>query len=468
MRRILCIHLPNWPIQCKRELDPRQPIILQARDARRSQLVASCNAAAWDRGMRPSIPLAEATALAHCVVLPADDASDLAALAKLATHCEQFSPLVGWQTVNGPAIKPGHLFLDVTGIEILFGGNLIREVESALDYDAQIAIAETVGTAWAHAVYQEPFPLAALRLSSETVDLLAQVGITQVEQLLKLERASLPARFGEELILRLDQFQGNAPETIVAYRPPPEFVAERLLEYPAESRELLERIVFELIERVAADLAEKRQGAVQLTCRLDSRPPLILRVGLYRPSANPSHLWDLMRLQLEQSLPGPVGRVTLTVQLTAPLQNRQQELFGGHQESRQLELLIDRLRGRLGPNAVVCPHVTSDPLPELAVKYSQLVRKSRPAPEHRPLFLFAPIALNVVSIVPDGRPISFRYASQDHRVSRSWGPERIESGWWRGPSVRRDYYQVETATGLRYWLFRRLQDGKWFLHGEFG
>ena len=64
--------------------------------------------------------------------------------------------------------------------------------------------------------------------------------------------------------------------------------------------------------------------------------------------------------------------------------------------------------------------------------------------------------------------MSFRFASQDHRVSRSWGPERIESGWWRGPSVRRDYYQVETATGLRYWLFRRLQDGKWFLHGEFG
>ena len=157
--------------------------------------------------------------------------------------------------------------------------------------------------------------MAALRLPPEAIDLLAQVGITHVEQLLKLERASLPARFGEELILRLNQFQGNAAETIVAYRPPPEFVAERLLEYPAESRELLERIVFELMERVAADLAERRQGAVQLSCRLDSRPPLILRVGLYRPSANLSHLWDLMRLQLEQSLPGPVGRVTLTVQL---------------------------------------------------------------------------------------------------------------------------------------------------------
>lgn len=468
MRRILCIFLPNWPIQCRRELDPQQPLILHARDAKRGQIVASCNAAAWKCGVRPTMPLAEATAIARCAVRPADDDGDLAALAKLAIHCEQFSPFVGWQTVNGPLIKPGHLFLDVTGIEILFGGNLIREVENALDYDVRIAIAETVGAAWAQAVYQEPFPVVALRLSPAVVDLLAQVGVTHVEQLLRLQRASLPARFGEELILRLDQFQGNALETIVAYRPPPAFVADRLLEYPVESRDLLERIVFELMEQVASDLAARRQGAVQLSCRLECRPPLTLYVGLYRPSANLSHLWDLMRLQLEQTLPGPVGRVTLSVQLTAALQNRQQELFGGHQESRQLELLIDRLRSRLGPQAVLRPHVTSDPLPERAVQYSQFVKKSHPAPEQRPLFLFAPIALNVTSIVPDGEPISFRFASQDHHVSHAWGPERIESGWWRGPSMRRDYYQVETATGLRYWLFRRLQDGQWFMHGEFG
>jgi hypothetical protein len=33
--------------------------------------------------------------------------------------------------------------------------------------------------------------------------------------------------------------------------------------------------------------------------------------------------------------------------------------------------------------------------------------------------------------------------------------------------VRRDYYQVETGTGERFWLFRELHSGAWFLHGEF-
>ena len=70
-------------------------------------------------------------------------------------------------------------------------------------------------------------------------------------------------------------------------------------------------------------------------------------------------------------------------------------------------------------------------------------------------------------------------------VVKAHGPERIETAWWRGPTVRRDYYVVETSDGGRYWIFRRLggsaggsrragaerpaaQDGgAWFLHGMF-
>ena len=47
-----------------------------------------------------------------------------------------------------------------------------------------------------------------------------------------------------------------------------------------------------------------------------------------------------------------------------------------------------------------------------------------------------------------------------------WGPERIETGWWRGASVRRDYYRVQTEESLRFWLFRNLADDRWYLHGD--
>jgi protein ImuB len=76
--------------------------------------------------------------------------------------------------------------------------------------------------------------------------------------------------------------------------------------------------------------------------------------------------------------------------------------------------------------------------------------------------------LAVVAIVPAGPLICFHVQQRTYRVARYWGPERIETGWWRGRSVRRDYYRVETDGGLWFWIFRHIDDGQWFLHGMFG
>jgi protein ImuB len=70
----------------------------------------------------------------------------------------------------------------------------------------------------------------------------------------------------------------------------------------------------------------------------------------------------------------------------------------------------------------------------------------------------------MASVVPEGPPIYFRFAGVRHDVARHWGPERIETGWWRRQRAVRDYYRVETTEGRRFWLFRR-RDGRWFLHG---
>ena len=44
------------------------------------------------------------------------------------------------------------------------------------------------------------------------------------------------------------------------------------------------------------------------------------------------------------------------------------------------------------------------------------------------------------------------------RIVECVGPERIETLWWRGPSVRRDYYRVTTESGRYLWIFQRLAD----------
>ena len=78
-----------------------------------------------------------------------------------------------------------------------------------------------------------------------------------------------------------------------------------------------------------------------------------------------------------------------------------------------------------------------------------------------------PARITVLSLVPDGPPIQFCWFGVEYRVTCSSGPERIETGWWRGADVCRDYYVVTTQLGTRYWLFRSRDDGYWYLHGCF-
>ena len=47
--------------------------------------------------------------------------------------------------------------------------------------------------------------------------------------------------------------------------------------------------------------------------------------------------------------------------------------------------------------------------------------------------------------------------------------ERIESGWWDGNDVARDYFVARNTRGLRLWVYRELRgEQHWFLHGIFG
>jgi protein ImuB len=48
------------------------------------------------------------------------------------------------------------------------------------------------------------------------------------------------------------------------------------------------------------------------------------------------------------------------------------------------------------------------------------------------------------------------------------GPERIESGWWDGADVARDYFIACNPAHALLWIYReRRHDGGWFLHGFF-
>ncbi len=323
----------------------------------------------------------------------------------------------------------------------------------------------------------------SLRLPDQTVTLLHQLGVRRIEQLAQLPRASLRSRFGDELVARLNQLTGAEPELIIPHRPAAPLEAHWSLEHPTAHRATIQHIVAQLVEQVAQRLRQRDLGAVTIECRLhpSGSEPIEIRIGLFEPTAEPQHLLDLLRMQLETlAVPGAVGRASVRVVDSAPLVRRQHDLLADtlRHHPQQLAALVDRLSTRLGRDRVVRPQLHADAQPELAYRHVPLTgpqarrRDDQPhetlGPFHRPLLMhYPPLPLEVVSIVPDGPPVLFHHRGGQQQVACCWGPERIETGWWRGQSVRRDYYRIETAAGQRFWMFRRLQDGQWFLHGEF-
>jgi protein ImuB len=264
-----------------------------------------------------------------------------------------------------------------------------------------------------------------------------------------------------------------------------------------------------LVGQCTAPLAARGEGIVSLQVRFEPATspgavpaaPTVIDAGLFRPSTSPRHVTELVRLRMGRTrLPREIEAVAVEVVATGPVECRQRPLFdtaaeGGSrrtQESRAAEvsLLLDRLAGRLGRPAVYEPRPVADAQPEHAWIAAPPGRPTtidtgkgglqpraagrRPAwmpPRPVPL---EPLQAGLIAIAPDGPPARFRLGGVVHTVAEAHGPERIETAWWRGPTVRRDYYIVETESGARFWLFRRLggrprgpRDSGWYLHGVF-
>jgi protein ImuB len=523
--RVACVWLPNWPIQrlvaAGAELKARSVLLYEAKP-QRGLKIAACSRAARRAGVHAQMPLAEAIALVEGdrnareeSIAPRieahDPIADRQAIEELALWCQQFSPIVGLEEVS----QPSSLYLDVTGLAPLFGGEKalaarIRQAFAERRITVRTALADTLGAAWGIAHFAEPrneladfllptshllsLPVAALRLLPESVDCLSDLGIDCVEQLAQLPRETLSSRFGELVLKRLDQARGLLPEALVSHKPSAEFQVEWLLEHPTDRQAMIDFVLESLVEKLIPPLVARREGILRLECRMDlqSTEPLRFCLGLYRASTASKHLLGLLHLQLEKlRLRAKVCAIRLTVLAVGALEREQQELFAEDRDlasPRHLASLVDRLASRLGREAVLQPKLLADAQPEHACQYFPLAGRAKKMgskkssqksgrakepekPERalplRPLWLAAPIALEAMAVAPEGPPIRFSAAGSEHRVKTVWGPERIETGWWRHQGVRRDYYRVETQTGQRFWLFRRLKDHRWFLHGAF-
>jgi len=523
MSRILCAWSPTWaianwrrrnvptgappsgPAAAPPEAEAAVPFALleTARGVRR---LAAVDEAARTLGLHPGQKATDAKALVpELATAEAEPEADARALAALAEWCVRFSPAVAIDPPDG-------LFLDVTGVAHLWGG----EAELMADFRARaavaglpfrLAMADTAGAAWALARHGEdgvlappgrqaellaPLPPAALRIAPEAAAQLGRLGLRRVGQLIDLPRGPLARRFGAPVLARLDQALGRAPEALAFRRPPTPWVARLAFAEPISAPEDMARVTADVAAKLCARLEAEGQGARHFEAffhRVDNRVPSV-GVGLSLAGRDAARIAKLLQPKVEAVDPGfGIEAVSLAAYEVEPVAGRQGRIGADLAASAEdgLAPLVDRLANRLGPGRVWRAAPAESHVPELAVRRAPalgaLPDPAAPwAPEApRPVRLFRrPEPLeDVTALLPDDPPRRFRWRGRLHDVRRAEGPERIGDEWWKRDidevSVfrARDYYRVEDAEGGRFWVFREGLYGdpeggpRWWLHGVF-
>lgn len=467
---------------------------------------------AEERGIRLEMTLADARgAVPDLVVEEADEAADQALLERIADWCDRYTPLV--------ALDPPHgLFLDISGCAHLFSrddddGEAALLADSlhrlaAQGFEVRGAIASAAGAAWALAHYGSvgcipagnetealaELPVAALRIDAVQVALLNRLGLKRIRQLVDKPRAPLAARFGIELVTRLDQALGYLDEVLSPRRPAPSLSAERRFSEPVIDSDSLLQTVASLSRSLVSLLEKHGLGARHLEAsffRIDGAVSRI-EVGTAAPlrdaEAFPLLFSErLSALATEWDAGFGFDMVRLAVLRAELLAATQINLTGEEGYKAGLSHLYDRLGARLGASRVTRSIPVDTHIPERADKahpvtyshasQSAVAEQVFETPPDRPLRLFAhPEQVEVIAEVPDGPPLRFRWRRILHEVARAEGPKRIAPEWWReidDGRATRDYFRVEDAEGRRFWLFREglyereTTTPAWYLHGLF-
>jgi len=483
----------DWMVRRHSELK-EVPFVMAAPERGR-MVIKAANIAAQAKGIDVNMVVADCRA-----ILPAlqvfDDKPGLAGnlLNALAEWCLRFTPVVAVDQTNG-------LILDVSGCTHLWGGEkpYLKDIISKLKgfgYDVRIAIADTIGTAWAVSRFGQISPIiepgkqieallslppAALRLESAILERLEKLGLYQIQNFINMPQKALRRRFGQSLLTRLYQALGQEFEVIEPIQPIEPY-QERLpsLE-PIRTATGIEIALKQLLDKLCQRLAKEEKGlrkSVFKCYRIDGVVQQI-EIGTNSPSRNVEHLFKLFELKIVTIAPAlGIEVFTLDATIVEDIAGKQDALWnftaGGN--GTAVGELLDRIAGKLGLTSINRYLPDEHYLPERSLKaatsFTEKAQTTWRIDLPRPIHLLPkPETIEVTVPMPDYPPMLFRYKGELHNVKKTESPERIEQEWWIEPGQYRDYYVVEDEKGARYWLFRQgsYEHGnpQWFIHGFF-
>jgi protein ImuB len=458
-------------------------------------VVKACSQEAACSGITAGMVAADARALVPGLKVVEDKPGFTGKLLHaLGEWCLRYTPVVAVDLPDG-------LLLDISGCPHLWGGErgYLKDIVSKLrgyGYDVRMAIAGTLGTAWAVARYGQispiidsgaearalaPLPPAALRLEPAVVERLHKLGLNQVQSFIGMPRPALRRRFGQNMLTRIDEALGAETAFLQAIEPASPYLESLPCAEPICTARGIEIALKKLLEMLHERLRKEGKGlrsCIFKGYRVDGD---IQQIGIAtnRASRNTDHLFKLFEIRICRMAPD-LGFELFT--LEAPVveevsaeQDTLWEARGAHDDVAIAELL-DRIAGKVGAGAIhrylPAEHYWPERSFKAAASLQQKPRTAWRSDVTRPLHLLSrPQPIEVSAPIPDYPPMLFRYEGRLHKIKKADGPERIEQEWWLQQGLYRDYYQVEDENGCRYWLFRSggyQQDRPgWFIHGFF-
>jgi len=470
----LCLRFEQLPLHCLNRSED-QPVAVLAR-----QRVVCANDCANALGIREGMGTATVRTLAGAEplqLLERDESAEQRCLEQLCCWAYSVTPTLHiW--------RKDCLQLEIGGCLNLFRGldTLLAEVASGIGgrgYQAQYGLAPTPRAAWllsfaagdtAMAIQQpleerlSPLPLSLLDEVTATADSLRRAGLHTLGDILPLPTAALGRRCGVEFTRFLQQVLGQREDLQADYQPPATFSDEYWFGYEVKTNEELLPAAQLLLQSLCRFLRNTQLQTVEINWQLAGIDHTRREVCVRSASSHSDwkNWYQLTCIRFEQlQLAGSVEGLALACQQLRTGQQESIDLFNPRNQREPMASLLDRLRSRLGLQAIEKVGCRDEHLPEFAVHTSS----DHPGDEHsanghcaqRPFWLMP-------------QPQVLR---QHHNrlywngaLSLVYGPERIEDNWWR-EAVSRDYYIAADSGGQHYWVFRDRLARHWYIHGVF-
>jgi protein ImuB len=482
----LAVHLPHYVLESLRP-DTSAPVAVVDLE-RGAKVVCDCDSQAAAAGVAPGMALNSALALQPGLhVVSRDPGRERAMLEATATAALDFTPRVNLE-------PPDAVLLEVRGSLRLFGGarrlcELVRRRLQAYGLEPRLALTPAaLASLWfaragmevalrrpdALAARLAPLPLAVTRWSDRALQSLTTMGVRTVGECLRLPRDGFARRFEPRMRLELDRALGHAHDPRAAFTAAARFVTRRDLEPEVIETDRLQRACEPLLDELCAFLRGRGAAIDALEFRLLHReaPATRLRLRFAEPVGSVARITGVLREGLARiGLCEPVRAVRLRSGLLVEARAAATDLFARDcRGGAAVPQLVERLQARLGAEAVRGLRLVPEHRPEIngdmplfsspATRASTMSPKKEACPHFsRPVWLLA-----------EPQPLEGgEQPRYEGPLEIEEGPERIESGWWDGRDVRRDYYVARTPAGARLWIFReRRAPGGWFLHGVFG